>query len=355
MHTGNSISRNRNAKIHRRGRQAFTLVELLVVIAIIGILVALLLPAIQAAREAARRADCTSRIRQMGLAAQNFHDSKGHLPHHGGGKLVATLRTPTPDPTKTSGISSQAQLLPYMENAAVVNLVDLGSHWRYQTDAVKRTPLPFFKCPSQTPIEFTDILASGAYEDSQLRCHYFANYGAKPLDSCGRGSGPTAMDSLPYPQNTYSMVGCDMTIGRNNSGGMATNGVLYWESDLPFKRITDGLSHTIMYGEVSWDAGINMTWLAASDDAQLSDNDWIFNGKNITNPINSAAWLPDWVTTTPPVSVDYHDVSLGSKHPGGCNVVMCDDSVHFLSDSIELATLKAMASRASGETFDAQF
>ena len=344
----NGIANARFGVLRSAGRRGFTLVELLVVIAIIGILVALLLPAIQAAREAVRRADCVNRMHNMGIAAHNFHDSNKHLPHHGGGKLVATTRTPNPDPMGTSGISSQAQLLPYMEDAAVVNLVDKGVHWRGQDISVKTTPLPFYKCPSQNAVEFTDILASGRYEDSPLRCHYFAIFGAKP-DSCGRGSGPTAFDNLPPPQDTYTMIGCNIAIGRNNSGGMANNGALYWDSDLPFKRITDGLSHTIMYGECSWDAGINMTWLAASDNATLDAGDWIFNGKNIANPINSLAWLPDWTTTTPPVAVDYHDVSLGSKHPGGCNVLMCDGSVSFLSENMELATLKALASRASGE------
>ena len=350
------FAESQRGKLQRK-RQAFTLVELLVVIAIIGILVALLLPAIQAAREAARRADCVSRMRQLGIAAQNFHDSKGHLPHHGSEKLPpATTANPNPAPNSYNGLSSQAQLLPYMEDAAVVNLVDQTQHWRGQTVAVKRTPLTFFKCPSQDPIEETDILASissSPYsEPSPLRCHYFAIFGAKPGDGCGRGSGPTAMDSLPFPQNTYSMIDCVIGSFTTQGGGVATNGTLYPDSDIPFKRITDGLSHTIMYGEFSWDAGINMTWLAANDNlGKVADGDFVFNGKNIANPINSAAFPPLW-TLQSQATVNYHDVSMGSKHPGGCNVLMADDSVHFLSETMDLVTLKAMGSRSSGETFD---
>jgi prepilin-type N-terminal cleavage/methylation domain-containing protein/prepilin-type processing-associated H-X9-DG protein len=335
----------------KTSRRAFTLVELLVVIAIIGILVALLLPAIQAAREAARRTDCINRLRQMGIAAHGFHDTKKHLPHHGGGRPRPT--TANPNPMGTTGLSSQAQLLPYMEDEAVMNLVNQSVHWRDQTIEVKTRPLLFFKCPSQQPMEQTDLLASGRIEDSPLRCHYFAVFGAKP-DSCGRGSGPDALSTLPPPQNTYTMVRCRPTgTGLpNEGGGMATNGALYVDSDLPFKRFTDGLSHTMIYGECSWDAGINMTWLAANDNLGTVENGvWIFNGKNIANPINSLAFPETWAlqsTTT----VNYHDVSLGSKHPGGCHVLMCDGSASFVSESIELATLKAMASRASDEVFD---
>jgi prepilin-type processing-associated H-X9-DG protein len=110
----------------------------------------------------------------------------------------------------------------------------------------------------------------------------------------------------------------------------------------------------MLYGEISWDAGINMTWLAANDNlGTVATGDWIFNGKNVAYPINSAAFPASWAlqgTST----VNYMDVSLGSKHPSGCNVLMCDDSVTFLSDSMDLATLKALASRASGEVAQSQ-
>ncbi len=346
MRTMEPTSHLRSVFVRSAGRRGFTLVELLVVIAIIGILVALLLPAIQAAREAARRTDCLNRLKQMGIAAHNFHDSTKHLPHHGGGKLRPTPANP--NPTGTTGLSSQAQLLPYMEDAAVLNLVNQSVHWRNQTIEVKTTPLPFLKCPSQNPLEYTDILASGRYEDSPLRCHYFAIFGAKP-ESCAAPGDPR----VPYPDNTYTMITCSVagTGLPNNNGGIASNGAMFWESDLPFKRITDGLSHTMMYGECSWDAGINMTWLAASDFAIPANNVWIFNGKQIVWPINSAAFPPTW-GPTPPATVNYHDVSLGSKHPGGCHVLMCDGSASFVSETIELATLKAMASRASEELFD---
>jgi prepilin-type N-terminal cleavage/methylation domain-containing protein len=340
-------------------RPAFTLVELLVVIAIIGILVALLLPAIQAAREAARRADCLNRLHNLGIAAQNYHDANRHLPRHGGGALIPRQDNPNPnpnnDPNANNGLSSQALLLNYMEDAARLAQIDTSRHWRNwlpADDPIKRLPLPFLKCPSQDPNEETDILTlihSSPYSElSPTRCHYFAIFGAKP-SSC-----PTSRP-LPYPENTYDMLTCTSPgVGLpNNNGGIASNGVLFWKSDIPFKRITDGLSHTILYGECSWDAGINMTWVAANDQGGPSDNVWLYNGKNIEFPINSAAFPATWPEQGK-TTVNYHDVSLGSKHPGGCNVVMCDDSVTFLSDSMDLTTLKALGSRASGETASSQ-
>jgi prepilin-type processing-associated H-X9-DG protein len=284
----------------------------------------------------------------MGIASHGYHDAKRHLPHHGSEKIPpATAANPTP---RWNGLSSQAQLLPYLEDQAVLNLVDQTKHWRDQTQQVKDTPLPFLKCPSQAAVEQTDPLASYSQSpfsvESDLRCHYFAIFGAKP-DACPSPGGRIP----PGPEGTYTMVHC-VPAGTGlpgDGGGMATNGALYLDSDLAFRKITDGLSHTMLYGECSWDAGINMTWLAANDNLGTVDGgNYVFNGKNIVHPINSAPFPELW-TLQGGTTVNYHDVSLGSKHPGGCNILMCDGSASFVSDTIELAVLKAMASRGSEE------
>jgi prepilin-type N-terminal cleavage/methylation domain-containing protein len=343
----NGVAGTRPHALRSTSGRGFTLVELLVVIAIIGILVALLLPAIQAAREAARRAQCQSQLRQLGIAAHNFHDAMRHLPHHGTEKIPAATAANTMP--VANGLSSQAQLLTYMEDQALINLVDLTRHWRDQSRTVQKTPIPLFKCPSQDPIEWTDDY--GTAEDSLLRCHYFAVFGARPSSCPGRGP-------LPAPDNTYAenMVLCtNLGTGLpNDGGGMTANGVLYLDSDLPFKRITDGTSHTMMYGECSWDAGINFPWLAANENrGTVAQGDWIYNGKNIAYTINSMAFPARWELQST-ATVNYMNGSLGSKHPGGCFVLMCDDSVSFLSDSTDLTILKALASRASGEVIAAQ-
>jgi hypothetical protein len=100
-----------------------------------------------------------------------------------------------------------------------------------------------------------------------------------------------------------------------------------------------------------------MTWLAANDRVNPpSWYGWIYNGKNVFNPINSAAFTPTWAEhDAGQGTVPIHDVSLGSKHPGGCHILMTDCSAQFVSENIELATLKAMASRASEEVYESGF
>ena len=336
----------------------FTLVELLVVIAIIGILVALLLPAIQAARETARRMDCVSRLRQIGIAAHNFHDAIGKLPPHG---------------DRPTALSSQARLLPYMENQAVHDLVDQTIHWR----DVKNTKaflasVTFWRCPSQDNLEWTDMaqqdgVTPGDPQQNDLRCHYMGIMGARPgpadptiqgsggcpaATSGGRGGGAPA--AYKPPQDTYCQFSCALDAApAGSSGGVATNGVIYPNSNVQLGDIIDGTSHTLMYGESSFTTGIQKPWIVGST-SRGNETDantgygWVFNAKNIYHPINSKPFTadpdsPDWV----PI-VNLTNVSLGSKHPGGANVLMCDGSAGFLNEDVDLeGVYRRMASRAS--------
>jgi len=348
-----------------RDRQpGFTLVELLVVIAIIGILVALLLPAIQAAREAARRMDCISRLRQIGIAAHNYHDSKKQFPPHG--------NYPT-------HLSSQALLMPYMENQAVHDLVDQTTHWRdVKNTAAYLTPVTFLRCPSQVPLEWTDMALQNGYpggggEQNNLRCHYVAILGARPgpadptlrdssgcpaVVSSGRGGGGGT--TYEYPESTYFQQACALDADPpGSSGGVATNGVIYPWSKVRIGDIIDGSSHTMMYGESSFTTGIQFPWIVGSvswSNNPSSGYGWVHNAKNIYHPINSKPFMkdpdsPDW---DPIVNVT--NVSLGSNHPGGTNVLMADGSASFLSENVDLkGVYRPMASRASEEIYESPF
>ena len=358
----------------RTQRIAFTLVELLVVIAIIGVLVALLLPAIQAAREAARRTDCINRMRQMGIAAQNYHDAKEEFPPHSD---VTDKANDT-----SNGISSQAVLLNYMENGQFFNLVDLSKSWRDLPNGTREgTPLrirmPIFLCPSAELPE--DVIVGGNNNDpggpperqfNDLRCHYVGNLGARPgplqdgtaSSNCldvgasvggGRGGGSVI---YTWPQTTYLQHNCDTrSIDANaGSGGIALNGTILPLGKINMRSVTDGNSNTMLFGEMSWNvrAGANAErpWLVGSTSFGSGGYyGWIYNAKNIFHPINSVGYTDAAGNPTAQTT----NISLGSNHPGGTHVVLCDASVHFLREDIDLqGVYRPLASRNSDEVIN---
>jgi prepilin-type N-terminal cleavage/methylation domain-containing protein/prepilin-type processing-associated H-X9-DG protein len=315
-----------------RSRRGFTLVELLVVIAIIGILVALLLPAIQAAREAARRATCVNQMKQIGLACQMFHDAKEQLPRASSG---------------VTALSYLGQILPYMEDQALRDLVDDTKLWdKVENDAAEATPVPLFQCPSVATE--LDAYAGGIgnsleYVDfSPLRAHYMGIMGAKircPLPA-----------NAAYPMSGYTMGVCPAAA---NPGGWADNGVILVNRKINFKRITDGTSKTMLVGEQSWDCGPQRTWLIGTlGNPETDVGGWIYNSKNIMHPMHTA------VREAPGGAFSGYgnsDTSLGSQHPGGAHILLVDGSVQFLQEEVDLTTVfRAYATRANGEVIDAE-
>jgi prepilin-type N-terminal cleavage/methylation domain-containing protein/prepilin-type processing-associated H-X9-DG protein len=341
--------------------RAFTLVELLVVIAIIGVLVALLLPAIQAAREASRRSDCLNRMHNLVVAAQNYHAAQGKVPPHGD--------WPT-------ALSSQARCLPYMEQQSIQNLVDQTEHWREGVNRTAlNTPLPFLRCPSGKEKEMTYINGrdTGTLVESNLKCHYVGNMGAR-TDTCapggggGKGGGPSTWTT--YPESAYENFSCSddpATIpstmspppvndpgGSPGTGGVAINGVIFPVSNLELGDVTDGTTNTIMFGEASWDIGPQEPWIVGStsrngDGSASSPYGVVYNAKNVRWPINARRFV-DEVNRIEALSAN---ASFGSYHPGGANVGMSDGSAKFVRDDVDVkAVLRPMASRGADEVFE---
>jgi prepilin-type N-terminal cleavage/methylation domain-containing protein len=317
-----------------RKKHGFTLIELLVVIAIIGILIALLLPAVNAAREAARRTSCANQIRQAALATINYQSAHKHFPS--ACKLVRA--------NSTRAHSHVAQILPYIEEEALRQLVKLDYLWTDpENETARETPLPFLKCPSQDSIErMYTPLPPASLEQGDLAVHYKPVLGAKDVPDDG---------SDPCPQAATARYPLDCTL--SSSGGYAaTSGIMHHDIIVNSttikpcktkpKDVTDGLSKTFLLGELSWDAGYHRAWLVGREGGL------IYGGANMSYTIKTAARNPQ--PGSPAIDVDANDNSFGSKHPAGAHFVFADCSTRFFSENTALEVLKSFATRANGET-----
>jgi prepilin-type N-terminal cleavage/methylation domain-containing protein/prepilin-type processing-associated H-X9-DG protein len=311
---------------HHKGRIGFTLIELLVVIAIIAILIALLLPAVQKVREAANRAKCENNLKQLGLAAIQFHDTHNGFP------------TSTANP-----LSSFVALLPYLEQQALYQ-----AYYDWYQAALSgsggfpfpsATPVSVFACPSDSGIPSPPVV------QQPFNNSYFAATSYRPNTS-------------RFPANDPSWV-----------SGAGTDGVVvsYGSPSGPVQimAITDGTSNTILFGESS---NFDPSWpqyqalmvsfgFPANLPMSLFGSDWPDNAPLGTGayPLNNPLPLPPDVSAVEPRSYTY-----GSGHPQGANFVFCDGSVRFLSNAINNAAatngttlLEALSTRAGGEVVDA--
>jgi prepilin-type N-terminal cleavage/methylation domain-containing protein len=343
--------------VSTRKLTAFTLVELLVVIAIIGVLIALLLPAIQAAREAARRAQCKSNIRQLGLACLTFEESKKIYP-------AAASRLGS-DENLRADWGWLALTLPYYEQGALFRRIDQTRNWYAEENRVPvMTPLSIVRCPTRGTLEPVNANGPGGTEgnggfgkfaDSDLRSAYVGILGAhtfkdadyKPAGSatlpyfCNDRSSPYTMELAQSSGGIGSGAGClTPNDGTSGPGRVGTNGIIVRKEKVSHKDVIDGTSNTFIIGESSFgpvDEDENMRpWILGAV------GDWIYNVRNIAYPINAAH-------RRGPLQPDRSDVSCGSDHTGGCHFVFADNSVRFLNEGVELRILYYLASRGCDE------
>ncbi|MEX0793791.1 MAG: DUF1559 domain-containing protein [Pirellulaceae bacterium] len=312
----------------------FTLVELLVVIAIIGVLVALLLPAVQSAREAARRSECQNKLKQLALGMHNHHDTFRVLP------AGATFRGGDVMPN-TLGYAWAIPLLPFIEQAplydqyrSVIDDVDLFACCNWPVQA-RNTIIPAFICPSQ-PTSADFIKAGDAATGRGMAGNYLA---------CG-GNGLTASESVAG------------TITDGHGGLDRTNGIFQANKGKGFQDIVDGTSNTLMLAEA----------LVNDDDGDhrgryynAHGGDCLFTTQERPNstvgdriqlgcrPGTTEFWQQ--LTPCSPVGGGTETmISARSLHPGGVNAALADGSVRFIPETLDVLTYSALGTAMGGET-----
>ncbi len=342
---------------HCRRLFGFTLVELLVVIAIIGILVALLLPAIQSAREAARRSQCVNRLKQISLACLNYESAVKHFP-----SATSAVPDGVVPPTPAAYWGYIVQILSHMEQSTLANAINMSVFWQDEPNKtfLYNSEIPAFRCPTKPDLDLTYVEGPGSGVTQELSTNLRAHY----MGVMGASSG-CPMLTTPHPDNTYTMLKAKTTPPGDNtctSGGVATNGVItirtgsssYLPGKIRMKDIADGTSHTFLIGEISWNCGPQRIWAVGSATGKTKGDLWSFHysSKNVRYPLNTAYRATGGA---PASGYENNDMSFGSLHPGGTHFALCDGSVQFVREDIFLAVLKSLASRQSGEVIPDTF
>jgi prepilin-type N-terminal cleavage/methylation domain-containing protein len=335
-------------------RQAFTLVELLVVIAIIGVLVALLLPAVQSARESSRRTSCTNNLRQIALAAHSFHDTYNRFPP---GQLGPN---PPPDATTYKGTISNHQslgslpyLLPYMEQTPVSSLivtnmdVDVVEPWwgsSGSTVTAARTRVKTFACPSvelygPNPgiISWTVGLNTSGMTvngwDTNDAASWNANASAATIMALGRTSYAGCAGYHGKTPLFFSATHAQRLSLPTGTSVIEFEGMFSTRSKTRMPNITDGLSNTIMFGEA-------------------------LGGRTNNKPTATFTWMgcgmlatfkglidPDSTANPPPRTFS----QFGSEHPGVVNFALADGSIRRVNLRVDFATFVAFSAMRDGQ------
>ncbi|MEW4564457.1 DUF1559 domain-containing protein [Bremerella sp. JC770] len=315
-----------------RPTRGFTLVELLVVIAIIGVLIALLLPAVQQAREAARRMQCSNHLKQIGLAIHNYHDTHNVFPC----ASVVEGGTWQTDHDSHKG-SPYVKILPFLEQNALYQ----SCNFQGDTVAVSVTPdgdqvstviIETIICPSDDHPGYWEGgnpgNASSAGEDRALT-NYSFSMGSQANSPCGThnnyfGNGPVTR--------------ADTTKAHEISGVFS-----HWAWAARMRDITDGMTNTIALGE------IRPQCAAHTRDGWMGINS-VYTGTGIAINFNTCEGEPGTGSGCNQYTGQW-GASQGfkSRHPGGAMFLLCDGSVHFLSETLDMITYQALGDRRDGQ------
>ena len=323
----------------RRDRpRAFTLVELLVVIAIIAVLIGLLLPAVQSAREAARRSNCTNNLKQYGLAMQTHYNAKKALP-----------RAAPPNQWGAHGLGWQAHILPYAEYSQVYDSLDWSSQntvWLRDADIgggklFRSVSLPMIRCPSDV-----SALYNGNSTNGWALGSYVGSMGSQSTPSNDGACAPWEQ----FREQPFGNAGHGNAGDLNGMSGIFSR-LANAEKGCTFEMISDGLSKTIMVGE------------GLADCHDHLEGNWSFNGFNNAHastvvPINTmttcyasqAAATAAGVPSPQCFTKSNWNFSWGfrSRHSGGANFLFADGAVKMLPDSINHTTYQRLGGRRDG-------
>jgi prepilin-type processing-associated H-X9-DG protein len=306
------------------------LVELLVVIAIIGVLIALLLPAVQAAREAARRMSCTNNLKQVALAAQNYHDRLGSFP-------PGTLLSMFPVTPRMRGPSLFIFILNEMEQSGLRNRLDLNDPLNNEAGgqaALSALVLPVLLCPSDV------IKQNPAGPGSSNRWHGITSYGG----NSGTGgthyrAGNYCGAQAQFANGMFCETGPNSLPSPNQSATRMAD-------------VLDGTSNTLFFGERSHKDAAFDAWAGASGQQSIAEYGW-------WHTVGGLAIADATMTTLAPINFRSDGTqatacqrlsAFGSLHPGGANFALVDGSVRFIAETIDINVYRAISTRQGGET-----
>jgi len=318
----------------RRPRSAFTLVELLVVIAIIGLLIALLLPAVQAAREAGRRINCGNRMRQLALAALNHADAKKVFPT----SVSQWPEPPFSDTTNTSGRGWILAVLPFMEQGAIYDRFTPFFNGRFDANAGLKTPRCWRNPPAGLALMATPMptLACPSDPDTgKTQTTAFQWEGVPVTITSYKGVlGATQLTSSVWPRHDNEPGAAIDCHARTGCKGMFYRNT--YQEPVRAKSITDGTSKTLMIGEGVW----AYDWHAA---AFYANGDWATCSvpPNVLDA-NALAWntAGQWQNVQ----------GFRSRHPGGLQFARADGSVQMMAETIDMDTYIALSTRNRGDS-----
>jgi prepilin-type N-terminal cleavage/methylation domain-containing protein/prepilin-type processing-associated H-X9-DG protein len=343
-------------------RRGFTLIELLVVIAIIAVLIALLLPAVQSAREAARRVQCVNNLKQLALAAQNYHDINGALPPTA---ICSSTNTKNSCFGMFPDFSLKARLLPFVEQTVTYNaLNNFASTFSPANVTGRFTNVSVFVCPSD-PASPSVSVAVGTFTGTLPSTNYPNSIGTfAPETSSGMVDGPAYYPGSSAPSSTVVRI-ASITDGTSNTAlfsefdryqGNVQNGnwQIYQDTADSSKVATPLLTLT-----TDCQAATTIAVPAngvASDDG-MKGVDWLYQHcgaggcySHINTPNKRACYFAGSKTAGHPTSTM---IGASSFHAGGVNVAFLDGSVRFVKDSVSPQTWWALATRAGGEVISA--